>query len=42
VLRQRGKSGEAETLVTDAQRAYERKGNAVAAAQLSDTAKTRS
>jgi ATP/maltotriose-dependent transcriptional regulator MalT len=42
VLRQRGKSGEADTLVTDARRAYERKGNAVAAAQLSDAAKTRS
>jgi ATP/maltotriose-dependent transcriptional regulator MalT len=41
VLRQTGKTGEARALVADARRAYKRKGNVVAAAQLSDRAKAR-
>jgi tetratricopeptide (TPR) repeat protein len=41
VLRQTGQTGEAGALVADARRAYKRKGNVVAAAQLSDRAKAR-
>jgi ATP/maltotriose-dependent transcriptional regulator MalT len=39
VLRRAGKTGEAAALTADARRAYERKGNIVAAAQLSQAAK---
>jgi ATP/maltotriose-dependent transcriptional regulator MalT len=41
VLGQVGTQGEAAALVADARRAHERKGNAVAAARLSDPAKAR-
>jgi predicted ATPase/class 3 adenylate cyclase len=41
VLRETGKAGEAAALAADARQAYERKGNVVAAAQLSDPAKAR-
>ena len=41
VLRHAEKAGEAAALVGDARRAYERKGNVVAAAQLSDRATAR-